>query len=175
MSSPFRARSPLLWPNSSRSSFSATGKVRRSAVQQQSRSVQRIAAGDILLPSHTEEGTRKATEFTLKPFGSIRVTRSPMRIYLCMATTRGLRGWVAPKPTKPLPRRGTQPRPPCRSRPISPPGTKRSATYSHTGLDFAGAEAEFRRAEKLAPADAGPKVALCFSSLRKAGWQSRRT
>ena len=28
-------------------------------------------------------------------------------------------------------------------------------------LDFAGAEAEFRKAEKLAPADAGPKSALC--------------
>jgi TolB-like protein/Flp pilus assembly protein TadD len=29
-------------------------------------------------------------------------------------------------------------------------------------LDFAGAEAEFRKAEKLAPADAGPKFALSF-------------
>ena len=39
-------------------------------------------------------------------------------------------GWrVAPMPTKASPRQGTQHKPPCRSRPISPLRMKRSASY----------------------------------------------
>ena len=99
----------------------------------------------------------------LKPFGSIRATRSPMRSCPLHGDNSPLPGWVALKPTKPTPRRGMQRRPPCRSRPISPLGTKRSALYCVTpDFDFAAAEAEFRKAEKLAPADAGPKFALSF-------------
>src|SRR5437763_1990433 len=47
-------------------------------------------------------------------------------------------------------------------------------------LDFAGAEAELRKAEKLAPADAGPKGALCIllgaqGGLADAGKRRRQT
>ena len=78
----------------------------------------------------TEEGTRKATEFYAKPFASIRATRSPMRSYPPHGDNSPPPGWpVALKPTKPTPRRGTQHKPPCRSRPISPLRMKRSASY----------------------------------------------
>ena len=78
----------------------------------------------------TEEGTRKATEF----YGeAIRLDPRYALAYANLSSHGDYsrpRGWVeAPKPKKPMPRRGTQPKPPCRSRPISPLRTKRSASY----------------------------------------------
>ena len=78
----------------------------------------------------TEEGTRKATEF----YGeAIRLDpRYALAYAQLSAAWRQLAAtWLggALKPTKPMPRRGTQRKPPCRSRPISPLRTKRSASY----------------------------------------------
>ena len=78
----------------------------------------------------TEEGIAQSDRILWRSYPA----RSALRARLCeaigrMATTRRrLAEWEL-KPTKPMPRRGTQHKPPCRSRPISPLRTKRSASY----------------------------------------------
>src|SRR5260370_22661901 len=115
---------------------------------------ERSTSGSVPRKAHA-----KRQSSTAKPSGSIRATRSPMRSYLPHGDNSPPPGWLALKPTKPTPRRGT-------ALSLAP---NLAAGHEALGfvlvtpdLNFTAAEAEFRKAEKLAPADAGPKFALSF-------------
>ena len=99
-----------------------------------------------------------------KPSGSIRATRSPMRSYPPHGDNSPPPGWwVALKPTKAYAKARNAAQTALSLAPdLAAAHEALGFVLVTPDLDFAAAEAEFRKAEKLAPADAGPKFALSF-------------
>ena len=114
---------------------------------------------------YLKKGRAKRQSFTAKPSGSIRVTRSPMRnLSLRMAITRRhLAGWGAEANEAYAKARNAAQTALSLAPDLAAAHEALGCVLLTPDLDFAAAEAEFRKAEKLAPADAGPKCALSYS------------
>ena len=164
MSSRFKARSPPPSPNSSEIKLlGAPAKSDAAPSNDNLAAYNAWQQGTFYFRLSTEEGTRKATEFYAKPSDSIRITRSPTR-GLSAAWRQLGATWLPGAETAAAYARARSAAQTALS--LSP---DLSAAHEALGyvfvtpdLDFAAAESEFRKAEKLAPADAGPKGALAF-------------